>query len=232
MSQLRNVKISTPTYKEEVPSSKQKIEIEPFRVGDEKALMIAAESKDGVQMMNALKKVVGNCTTANPEELETYDLEYLFLKLRSVSVGEVATIGLPCGECEATNKIDLDISKVKVQFDETHSTTVKISDQLGFEMKAPDLELVSGLDGENVDDMLKVVAHSIKTVYYGDETISVGEDEWDDLLGILNQLTTDQFSKVQQYFSTQPKLKQDVTFTCGQCEHDNKTTLEGLASFF
>ena len=84
MSQLKNIKINTPTYREIIPSTKKEINITPFKVGDEKVLLIASESKDPAQMVDSLKTVISNCVRgADITELSAFDVEYLFLKIRS-----------------------------------------------------------------------------------------------------------------------------------------------------
>ena len=234
MSQLSNIKVATPTFQELVPSSKKKITIKPFKVGDEKVLLLASESKDNKQMIRALKQVIDNCTddSVDVSELTTYDLEYLFVKLRAVSVGENADIGVKCTKCETTNKISVDLSKLEVNFDPEHKTTVKINDNLGFEMKYVDLEDVSEVSDENIDSIMDIVAKSVKTVYYGDETFDVGPAEIKDVKNIIDQLTTSQFTELQDFFTKAPKLRKDITFTCGSCNEHNEQKLEGLASFF
>ena len=60
MSEISRIKISTPEYDEILPSTKEAIKIKPFRVADEKTLLIASESKNPKQMVSAMKKIVGN----------------------------------------------------------------------------------------------------------------------------------------------------------------------------
>ena len=88
MSQLKDIKLNTPTYKEVVPSSQKEVRIKPFKVGDEKTLLIASESQDKDQIISSLKRVMTNCLVGEEvENLTSYDVEYLFLKIRAKSVG-------------------------------------------------------------------------------------------------------------------------------------------------
>ena len=232
MSQLKNVKLSVAQFDETVPSTGERIKITPFKVGDEKVLLMAAESKDTQQMTNALKQIVGNCTVGVSSDLAFFDYEYLFLKLRAVSVGEVSKIGVLCSNCEAENTVDVDISKVNVAKDDNHSRIVKINDNLGFEMKYPDLSSIAGVNLESFDGIMDLVCKSVSKVYYGEETIDVGLSEMDDLKDLIEGMTTQQFSKFQEFFETIPKLREEVNFTCQSCRHENKRVLEGLQSFF
>ena len=233
MSQLKNIKVTTPTYDEEVPSTRKKCKISPFKVGDEKVLLLASEAGENKQMINALKSVIKNCSDIEDiDELAAFDLEYLFIKIRSVSVGESSNIGVKCTECEANNEIKIDLSSIEVKRNKDHKNTIRITDSLGFEMKYTNIDDVGNVDPSNVDDMLEIIARSVKTVFSGDETISIGEDEIEDLKGILDSLTTDQFLSIQDFFTSAPKVQKDINFTCKECSKDNNQTLEGLASFF
>ena len=233
MSQLKNIKITTPTYDEEIPSTRKACKIEPFKVGDEKTLLIASEAGDNKQMINALKSVISNCSNIEDvDSLAAFDLEYLFVKIRSVSVGEESKVGVKCNSCEANNEVSIDLSTVEVLRDVAHKPIIRITNTLGFEMKYTNIDDVGNVNPNNVDEMLEIIARSVKTVFSGDETISVGEDEIEDLKGILDSLTTKQFDNIQEFFTTAPKIQKQINFTCKECSEVNDQTLEGLASFF
>ena len=229
---LKNIQIANPTYSDIIPSTKQRISMSPFKVGDEKVLLMASESKDAGAMANALKDVIRNCVDdVEPEKLAHYDLEYLFIKLRSISVGEVASIAIKCDNCDTQNKIDVDLTSIEVRERKDHNNLIKVNDNLAFKMKSPDLVDIAKTE-QTVDSLIKLIASSVETVFYGEETITVGPSDIDDLLGIINQLNTKQFQLFQDFFATAPKLSKDIEFKCGECGHQNNKVLEGLASFF
>jgi len=231
MSQLSGIKVSTPTYTDIVPSTEQEVKMKPFRVADEKVLLMASESKDTGQMITALKEVVGNCVEGiDVDKLASFDLEYLFMKLRSVSVGERTELASKCVKCEATNKFEIDISEVKVQKADNHIKEIKVSDQLMFMMKYPDI--TSFVDGSSFEQALAVIIESVDIVIYGEETIKITEAEKKDLKEIIENLTTSQFALLREFFDTMPKLKHLASFTCEQCGEENHVKLEGLGDFF
>lgn len=233
MGQLGNIKISTPTFAEKLPSTGKKITISPFRVGDEKTLLIASQSDDPKEMLRALKSIVDNCTEGVPlEDMTPYDIEYLFLKLRAKSVGETSDIGVACVECDSFNKITVDLDAVIVQKNKEHKEIVKITEDLAFKMKAVDPEEIADLDVSDPDDLIQVVLVSVKQVFTGEEAIDVEPSDYDELRTLIESMTSSQFEKVQDYFNTMPKLVKDIEFTCGECGHENKQRLEGLSSFF
>jgi len=232
MSSLKNVKVALPTYSEVVPSSKETIKIHPFKVGDEKVLLMASESKDQRQMASSLKQVIKNCSEGfDVDQMTSFDMEYLFLRIRAISVGEVADIGLKCSSCETVNEINVDLQSVKIKEFEGHKTSIKVSDDLAFKMKYPSIEDIASSEG-GVQGLLNLIVMSVETVFFGDEVIEVTPAEHDDLRGIIESLTTTQFNSIQQFFETSPKLIHDLDFNCGSCGAENKQKLEGLAAFF
>jgi len=231
---LKNIKISAPRYDAIIPSTQVKVKITPFKVMDEKVLLIASESKDNTQMVQALRDVISSCVDpVDATKLESFDLEYLFLRLRSISVGEVSELIIPCTECAHKNKVSVDISKVEVYFNEEHTDMVKISDDLMFKMKFIDLGEIANVENkENITELLGIVAKSIETVFYGEETYDIGPGEFDDVMAILEQISAADFRKLQEFFETQPKLQKEVKFKCEGCEKSNEIILEGLMNFF
>lgn len=233
MGQLSGIKISTPTFNEVVPSTKQKVKLTPFRVGDEKVLLMASQSKDTKQMLNALKAVIENCVSnVDVEKLAPFDLEYLFLKLRAVSVGETTDIGIKCEKCDEITKLKVDLTKVKVVEVEGHTKTVELSKDLIFEMRYPDVEVLMDLNANDVEKFFDVVCNSIEKVYHGEDVYEITYADYDDVKNILNSLTSKQFESIKNFFMTLPKMQHNVKFKCKACEHENDRMLEGLASFF
>lgn len=230
---LGNIKVSTPTYNVVVPSTKQQTMMRPFKVSDEKVLMLAGESKETKQMVNALKEVVGNCVeNVDVESLASFDLEYLFLKLRAVSVGETSDILLTCSSCEEKTPVSVNIDEVEVKFPKDQKTTFKISDTLALDMKYPQIDNVSEIDTKDFNSIIRLVASSVKTVYHEQDSYDISSAEVDDVVNILMQLNSKQFAEVQKFFEELPKVQKTVDYKCAKCEAENQTVIEGLANFF
>ena len=123
-------KIVTPTYELELPSTEQTIKYRPFLVKEEKVLVMAMETEDTKQITNAVKTVLKNCIETKGikvETLPTFDIEYLFLNIRSKAVGEEVEVNIICpddGETEVPVTINVD--DIEVEKDENHSTKIKV----------------------------------------------------------------------------------------------------------
>lgn len=230
----------TPTYTLEVPSTKQKVKYRPFLVKDEKALLIAQQSDDLEIMVDTLKDLVKSCVKdpIDVEKLAAFDLEYIFLQLRSVSVGEIADIILLCDECDKDNakvKLSLNLSEIKVQVPEGHTNNIKLFDDVGVIMKYPSLDVIKKLETINTTDMdevFDVVVSCIESIYDSNEVYLAKDHSREDVMEFLNNLTSDQFEKIQHFFTTMPRLKQEVDYACPECGTKHHKVLEGLSSFF
>src|SRR5210317_18305 len=119
--------IETQTYELTLPSADVKVKYRPFLVKEEKILLQAMESEKQEEIVQALKDIVSACTYGkiNADELPTFDLEYIFLQIRSKSVGEVAKLKVLCPDDKETYAdVDVDLSKIDVQVDDTHTNNI------------------------------------------------------------------------------------------------------------
>ena len=117
--------LDVPTYELTLPSTNQELKYRPFLVREEKILLIAMEGEDEVEIMNSVCKIIENCILSdsfNVDTLPLFDIEYVFLKLRSKSIGETSELEFKCTECEQANKVIIDLSKIEILKTENHTT--------------------------------------------------------------------------------------------------------------
>ena len=231
---------NTPTYTLAIPSTGKEVKYRPFLVREEKALMIAQQSEDPIVMVNTLKDVVKTCLVGefNVDDLATFDLEYIFTQLRAKSVGETVDLIFPCDVCEdekARVKISFDITKLKVEKSPDHENKIHLFGDVGVVMKYPTMQVLKklqNLDTNNLDDLFKIVAECIDYIYQGNELFYGKEQTQEELLDFINNLTSEQFGKIQKFFETMPRLKQEVDYNCPVCGRVHHKVMEGLQSFF
>lgn len=233
MSRLSEIKISSPTTTDVIPTTGKKVKVRAFKVGDEKALLVAAQSQNDNEMVLTLKEVVSNCVEGDYDvnKLASADLEYLFIKLRAFSVGEISDLVFTCDSCEAENKVKVDITKIEIE-KEQKDPIIKVDDNFGFKMKFSDLEDIVKAEDGNTDDYIELIARSIESIFYGDEIIEITDEEIPEVIRIINELTNKEFDKMLDFLKGQPKVVKDVKFDCVECEKHNERRLEGLANFF
>ena len=114
-------KLNTQTFELNVPSTDEKVKYRPFLVKEEKVLLQAQQSEKPEEMADALVQVINNCTfnKINAALLPSFDIEYIFLKIRSKSVGEKVDLMITCPDDNETKvKHTVDLSKVEVEVDD------------------------------------------------------------------------------------------------------------------
>ena len=233
-------KISTPTYELVIPSTGKKIRYRPFLVKEEKVLVIAMESEDLSQIVNAVKDVIKSCILTRGvkvEELSTFDIEYLFLNIRGKSVGEEVEVLVTCPDDGVTKvPVLISLDEIQVQFDETHSKDIKLDDSLTLRMRYPSMEefvknnfAVSEI---NLDETFNVIMSSIEQIYSEEESWSAKDCTKKELRDFVEQLSSKPFKEIENFYITMPKLSHTMTVTNPNTEVENEVVLEGLASFF
>ena len=97
-------KLNNPTYELVVPSTQEKVTYRPFLVKEQKILMIAQESSDPAMMTRTVCQLVENCVSGIDDamKLPTFDVEYMFMRLRAVSVGAKVELMMLCSDDEKT----------------------------------------------------------------------------------------------------------------------------------
>ena len=111
--------INQQTFELEVPSTDEIIKYRPFLVKEEKVLLQAQESGKTKDQIEAIKTIIDNCTfgKVNVDELPSFDLEYIFLNIRSKSVGETVKLKVRATDDNETMVSEIDLSKVNVHVD-------------------------------------------------------------------------------------------------------------------
>lgn len=233
-------KSTTPVYELELPSTQKKIKYRPFLVKEEKVLILALESEDMKQITESVKNVLSSCIMTRGvkvDELSTFDIEYLFLNLRGKSVGEIIDVIVTCPDDEETTvNVKINIDDIKVQSNPEHSRDIKLDDELTLRMKYPSLnEFVKNnfANGDvGMDQGFEIIANCIEQVYTEEESWNSSDCTKKELLEFVENLTTSQFSKVEQFFLSMPKLTHKIEVKNPNTGVENEITLEGLASFF
>ena len=235
--------MSTPTYTMVVPSSGATVKYRPFLVKEEKALLIAQQSEDVVTMIETLKQVVKSCVQdkIDVDKLATFDLEYMFTQIRSKSVGETVDLVFSCDvdhgdqNEKAKATVTIDLSTIKVEKSDEHTSKIDLFNNVGVVMKYPTVDIIKKLDGFNTNDLdtvFDIMALSIDYIYDGEELFYAKEQSPAEMLQFIENLSAEQFSKVQKFFETMPKLKKEIEYDCPLCGNHHVKILEGLQSFF
>jgi hypothetical protein len=201
-------------------------------VKEEKLLMIAISSEDTVQIQDAIFGVIRECCPDinDMKELITADIEYVFLKLRGVSVGAKIEIIKICEACDEENDVTLKLDNVKVEnLLDAKQLLVDVDQNFKIQMKYPGM----AVDREETEDaLIQLVAECIDTVYYGEDTYTMDGVGMDEIVEFINNLSSKQFSKLVVVLMDAPFVSYDDTYKCKHCGEDNNIYFTGLIDFF
>ena len=237
-------KINTPTYELTLPSNRKKVKYRPFLVRDEKILVLALESEDQKQITDAIIQIIGDCLiTKNIDvtKLPTFDIEYLFLNVRSKSVGETVEVNVTCPDDGKTKvETSINIDDIKVIKDKNHKLIVQLDDKYSMKLKYPTLDqfIENNFDfemaeaKESVSAAMSMLSTCIDMIYDDQESWDASESTKEELDAFIDQLNTKQFQEVEQFFKTMPKLSHTLKVKNPQTDVESEVVLEGLASFF
>ncbi len=229
-------KLAIPEYEMELPVTGTKLSYRPFLVKEEKLLYLAMESQDDKQMIKAVKTIIKNCTSlkGKVEDLATFEIEYIFLRIRSKAVGEVSEFTILAPDDEKTKvEIKIPLEEVQVQIPDDHTKEITLAEGVGVIMKYPSLDVFISQnmsETPGLEDVFKLAASCIEQVFDKDEVYDDFTPK--EALDFLENLNSDQFGKIQAFFETMPKLSHTIPVYNPKTKVTSDLVLEGLASFF
>jgi hypothetical protein len=232
-------KLDVPIYEMAVPSTDEKIKYRPFLIKEEKVLLIAMESGENEDIIQAVKQIVSECTFNKLKlgDMPMFDVEYMFLRIRAKSVGEVSKLKVLCQDDKETYAtVEVDLTEIQVQVDDDHTNKIELTDEMGVIMKYPSIDSFSaaGISNITADNMIDVVATCIAQIYdkKGEEVYDSKDSTKKELVDFVEQLNTKQFQDVQKFFDTMPKLRHMITVLNPKTKKESNIQLSGLSDFF
>jgi len=228
----------TPKFKMKLPSDGRLVNYRPFLVKEEKVLLIATETGNQDSIVNAIKDIITACTDIKQvDALPTFDIEYVFLQIRTKSVGESVDVGVTCPDDNETQvEVKIPLDSIKVKKTKGHSREIKISDEILITMDYPSLDTFVKAnfvnDAQDVDQIFEMAASCVKSVTTPEEVHDCKNMPHKEVLEFLDSMSSAQFKNIQDFFETMPKLTHTLKVTNPNTNVVSDVTLEGLASFF
>ena len=232
-------KINAPEYSLVVPSTQVEVKYRPFLVKEEKLLLIAQETGDEKSLYGAIKNLIHNCCNGqlDVDTMPLFDVEYVFLQLRSKSVGEIAEVLVVCpddGETEV--KVKVNLNELTVELPDKDHNKIKLTDDIGIVMAYPNLAsvLLTAVDKDkNASElMFDTILECMFQIWQGEEVFAATDYSHKEKLDFIDSLSHDQFEKIQQFFETMPSVKKEVEVTNPKTKIVSKVDIEGMNSFF
>ena len=228
-------KLETKTYTLTLPSTGEEIKYRPFLVKEQKTLMMAQESKDGGEIVDAMSQLIANCTfnKVDPKVCPLFDAEYIFLRLRGKSIGDKVTVMVTCPDDEKTQaEIEVDISEIEVNMTEDHSRDIQVTDDVKMILDYPLLnDAKSFINKKDETIIFDALETCVKEVHFGETVYQKVDISKQDLTEFIDSLDTEQFAKIVKFFETMPKLRHVIEVTNPKTKVTSEILLEGLDSF-
>ena len=229
-------KLTTPEYEMELPSTGETIKYRPFLVKEQKLLLMAQESNNNKQIASAMGKLVSDCTfeKVNAKRNPMFDIEYVFLKVRSKSVGESVELTLTCPDDEKTkvqHKVNLE--EIVVQIKDEHTNQIHLTDDIKINFRYPLMSDMTSMPDTmtQTQTIFHFLTNCIESIEDGDvvhNKVDITKKELDDFI---DSFTGEQFENVTNFFESMPKLRHVVEVTNPNTKVKSEVVLEGLESF-
>ena len=232
---LSGIIASVPKHQTTLPLSGKRIEYRPFVVKEEKILLMAAETRNEDTIHSAIREVVLACTGGRVDvtKIPLVDMEYLFLQLRSHSVGETTKPSVKCSKCEQPNECEISLKDIAPQVNPEHRKVIPIVSDISVIMKYPTVEDIKSVEGDtDVERTFSLLVKCVDKVVQGETTYNASEMDESEVRDFVEQMTQDQFRRLFAFLETMPKMERQVEFTCKSCKEKNSQVLKGIASFF
>ena len=195
-------------------------------------LTLSEASEDEVSRI--VRDLVNACTfeKLNVDKLPHFDIEYIFLHLRAKSISEIVEVII---NCECGNKIETsyNIEDVKIEKEPDHTNVIALNNDISVEMNYPVFnDVVNIVSTESTEDVVKLIARSIKAVFNKEEYFPAQDQTEEELIDFVESFTKSQFEKMEKFFTSSPKVVQIIESDCKECGRHNVTKLTGLQNFF
>jgi hypothetical protein len=230
--------IVTPTYKLIIPSTNKSIKYRPFLVKEEKLLLMAKESDSIVDNIETIKQIIENCilTNINVNNLSTFDIEYIFIQLRSKSVGNIIILNYehdcPNNEDQKQIKFNVDLDKVTIENNNTNNI-IKINDDISVSLKYPTFNTLESIDiTNNIVSDINILAKSIDYITDGNIKHDSADYTLDDIINFLEALTSKQIKDIYRFFDNIPTTEFNTNIKCQSCEFNKDIKITGITDFF
>ena len=229
-------KLNSVNYELSLPSTGKIIKFRPFLVKEQKALMIAQESEDEKVIESTFAQIIKDCVAdkVDPYKMPMFDIEYIFLKIRSKSVGEVADLVITCPDDGETKvNVSIPLEEVNVQMKKDHTNVVSLTNDINVVMRYPCLGDMKGFNalGE-AKSMFAIIKRCIHEVHDG-ETVHRRIDMAEkDLDSFIDSMSSKNFESVGKFFATMPKLSYNLEVKNPKTKVKSIIPIEGLQSFF
>tara|TARA_B100000900_G_C20541484_1_gene700668 strand:+ start:455 stop:1153 length:699 start_codon:yes stop_codon:yes gene_type:complete len=227
--------LATAKYELRLPSTGETVEYRPFLVKEEKILLTAQGTGETIDVLRAVEQIIDNCTfnKLQVKGLPMFDLEYVFIKLRSKSIGALVEVNVTCpDDGETQTAVEINLEDIECIKEVGHTNNIKLTDQIGIIFDYPRIDSVQFNSTDGGEEAFNIMKSCVRQIYDADNVYEKGDMDDKELNDFLENMTHDQFELVQEFFNTMPKVKLPVKVKNPKTGVEGEVVLEGMNSFF
>lgn len=234
MSKIKLPVSQIPQYSTTLPVSGIVAKFRPFVVKEEKILLLALQSQNTQQISDAMANIISVCTNGvvDTHKICSADAEYIFLQIRSKSIGEEAKPQVLCGKCQTqtTLRIKLDDVNLKTTLPKTDGV-IKLDEDVSLVMRYANIHDIDTTKSA-VDAAFDLAKQCVDSVIIGEEVVTRADIDDEDLGNFIDNLSPKAFEQIMDFFETTPKLNYGIEYTCPKCREKVKVEFKSMADFF
>ena len=225
-------------FKTTLPSNGATVWYHPFVAAQEKAMLIAQESKDIETILKTIEDVIHDSIVEsdNPDKiLSAIDMEWLLLHLRAKSVSNLASVKIE--DPDTKEKVDLTIdveNDIKIIRTEGHTNKVKVGEDSVLILRFPtrlEWQLFLTSEGDK-KKLLDVLFSCVVGLVQDDQEYDLSTLSFDELIAWCDQnLDESAVQQIAKFFDTMPHIRYEKKYT-NKNGKEQTFVLEGLQSFF
>jgi hypothetical protein len=231
--------LNKSVYTVKLKSTQETVEYTPYNVAQEKNLLLAKETEDNSRIIEQTLRVIEECTltpNVNIRTLPAFDIELLFLHIRTKSVGNKVEVPQACGECKNVLKYVLDLSDISISSEVKHGEDLDIiiseEQGLGVRLRYPRIDDLAFKSDNDIENTFTLMSSCITHIFTKEDIFDCSSESKEDVYDFVGNLYEEQFTKLTQWFEAMPSIELKNKYICEKCGAENNETIKGLHNFF
>lgn len=230
-------KLNLPEFTLTLPVIGETLTYKPYNAGQQKLLLIAKESQNELDILNAIQRITKECTNGfDTSSLCSCDFEYLYLKIRAASEGETIPVKITHTENEECNFEHIyEINLNEIYVEKTNENNIlMVDDVVGLTLKYPSIK-----DFENIKnfttatDMTYFMLRScIENVFDNDAVFSLKDSPDNEVIEFFESLSPEVVKGIEKFLTTMPEVSLNISYKCPNCEQIVEKKITQINNFF
>mgnify|MGYP005845161815 CR=1 FL=1 len=225
-------KFETPIHYITLPISEKEIQIRPFVIKEEKALLTSINSDNKEEVIKTFDKIIEICVLNRDEvdirNLNLIDFLYVLIYIRLKSLGEDVEGSGKCSSCGKQSEFTFNLEdSLYVDNKDKEKVMVKIDDSLTLELKSASANVFFEEDPSITD----VIAASVSKVVFNKKVYKDFERE-ELKENILGNFTKKNFESISEKMDELPNMYVKFNYVCNHCQAMNEFYTEEVMDFF